>query len=50
VKEVKQEGHAFEFTQMDFEMAYAKMKDVMDLVEDLIIYVIKKLKKNVKKN
>ena len=36
--------HAFEFTQMDFEIAYAKMKDVMSLVEDLIIHIIKKVK------
>jgi asparaginyl-tRNA synthetase len=40
--------HAFEFTQMDFEMAYAKMKDVMDLVEDLVIHVIKKVKEECK--
>ena len=40
--------HAFEFTQMDFEIAYAKMKDVMDLVEDLIIHVIKKVKEECK--
>jgi len=36
--------HAFEFTQMDFEIAYAKMKDVMRLVEDLVIHVIKTVK------
>ena len=40
--------HAFEFTQMDFEIAYAKMKDVMDLVEDLVIHLIKKVKEECK--
>ncbi len=51
--------HLFEFTQMDFEIAYAKMKDIMDLVEDLIIKVfetvvkereeeLKKLKREIK--
>ena len=40
--------HAFEFTQMDFEIAYAKMNDVMSLVEDLIIHIIKKVKEECK--
>jgi len=33
---------------MDFEIAYAKMKDVMDLVEDLVIHLIKKVKEECK--
>lgn len=44
-KEKNETGkHAFEFTQMDFEIAYAKMKDVMNLVEDLVIHIIKTVK------
>jgi asparaginyl-tRNA synthetase len=35
--------HLFEFTQLDFEIAYGDMNFVMDLVEDMIIYVINKL-------
>ncbi|OYT42818.1 MAG: asparagine synthetase [Candidatus Aenigmarchaeota archaeon ex4484_224] len=37
--------HLFEFTQMDFEIAYAKMKNVFKLVEDLVVYTIKQVKK-----
>ncbi|MGC8932584.1 MAG: asparagine synthetase A [Candidatus Methanodesulfokora sp.] len=36
--------HLFEFTQMDFEMAGAGMRDVFSLVEDLIIHIIKAVK------
>ncbi|OYT31118.1 MAG: asparagine synthetase [Thermofilum sp. ex4484_79] len=36
--------HLFEFTQMDFEIARATMKDVMSLVEDLIIHVFRTVK------
>ena len=36
--------HLFEFTQMDFEMAHATMKDVMSLVEDLVIYTLKRVR------
>lgn len=32
--------HLFEFTQMDFEIAYGSMKDVMTLVEDLLVEVL----------
>ncbi len=37
----KTKRHVFEFTQMDFEIAYAKMRDVMNLVEELVIHIIK---------
>ncbi len=37
--------HLFEFTQMDFEMAYAKMEDIFKLVEGLVVYTIKRVKK-----
>ena len=44
-KEKKSTGkHLFEFTQMDFEMAYATMDDIMELVEDMVITVIKTVK------
>ncbi len=33
--------HLFEFTQMDFEVAYGTMKQIMSLVEDLVIETIK---------
>lgn len=36
--------HLFEFTQMDFEIAGAEMKDIFSLVEDLIIHIIKTVK------
>ena len=39
----KTRKHLFEFTQMDFEIAYASMYDVMDLVEDLVVEVLKKV-------
>lgn len=35
--------HLFEFTQMDFEIAYANMDQVMSLVEDLLIHVLRKV-------
>ena len=48
-KEKNETGrHALEFTQMDFEIAYAKMKDVMNLVEDLVIHIIKTVKEECK--
>ena len=37
--------HAFEFTQLDFEIEEARMKDVMSLVEELFVGLIKYLKK-----
>jgi asparaginyl-tRNA synthetase len=37
--------HAFEFVQLDFEMANGKMNDIFDLVEDVIISVIKTVSK-----
>jgi asparaginyl-tRNA synthetase len=37
--------HAYEFTQLDFEIRYASSKDVMAHVEDIIIGLIKSLKK-----
>jgi len=37
--------HAFEFTQLDFEIEGAKMSDVMNLVEELYVGLIKHLKK-----
>lgn len=36
--------HLFEFTQMDFEIAGAEMRDVFSLVEDLIIHIIRTVK------
>ncbi len=33
--------HLFEFTQMDFEVAYGTMEQIMSLVEDLVIEAIK---------
>ncbi|HIE23903.1 MAG TPA: asparagine synthetase [Candidatus Korarchaeota archaeon] len=36
--------HLFEFTQMDFEVAYGTMEQIMSLVEDLIIETIKAVK------
>lgn len=38
--------HAYEFTQLDFEIAYGKMKDVFNLVEDLIIESLRYIKEN----
>ena len=37
--------HLFEFTQMDFEIRHAKMNDVFELVEDLVVETIKEIKK-----
>lgn len=37
--------HAYEFTQLDFEMRYASSKDVMTLVEEVMVGLIKNLKK-----
>ncbi len=36
--------HLFEFTQMDFEVAYGTMEQIMSLVEDLVIETIKTVK------
>lgn len=41
--------HLFEFTQLDIEVKDAKREDVMDLCEELLISVIKSVKKNCKK-
>jgi len=41
--------HLFEFTQLDLEVKDAKREDVMKLCEELLISVIKSLKKNCKK-
>ena len=37
--------HAYEFTQLDFEMAYASMDDVMSLIEGLISGLFKEARK-----
>ncbi len=37
--------HLFEFTQMDFEMSKAEMKDAMDLIEELVVESIKAVTK-----
>ncbi|MGC8993667.1 MAG: asparagine synthetase A [Candidatus Aenigmatarchaeota archaeon] len=37
--------HLIEFTQMDFEVAYASMEDIMRLTEELIIKIFRKVKK-----
>ena len=43
-EEKKDSGrHLFEFTQMDFEVAYASMFDIMNLVEDLLIHILWKV-------
>jgi len=41
--------HLFEFTQLDLEIKNAKREDVMKLCEELLISVIKSVKKNCKK-
>ena len=41
--------HLFEFTQLDLEVKNAKREDVMKLCEELLISVIKSVKKNCKK-
>ena len=38
--------HLFEFMQMDFEIAFASMRDVMKLTEKLVSFVIKEVKKH----
>ncbi|RLE73951.1 MAG: asparagine synthetase [Thermoprotei archaeon] len=35
--------HLFEFTQMDFEIAYGSMKEVMSLTEDLVCEIISRV-------
>lgn len=42
--------HLFEFTQMDFEVAYGTMDQIMSLVEDLIIETIKTIKRERKED
>lgn len=37
--------HLFEFTQLDFEVVHASMRDIMKLVEEMIVDVIRKVKK-----
>jgi len=41
--------HLFEFTQLDLEIKDAKREDIMSLCEELLISVIKSVKKNCKK-
>lgn len=41
--------HIYEFSQLDFEIRDATSKDVMNLVEDAIIYLVTNLKKDMKK-
>ncbi len=38
--------HAFEFTQVDFEIAHAKKEDVFSLMEDLLVRIIKRVQKD----
>jgi len=40
--------HAYEFTQLDFEIAYAKMKDIFRLVEDILVEVLEFVKHHYK--
>ncbi|MEM2121853.1 MAG: asparagine synthetase A [Candidatus Woesearchaeota archaeon] len=40
--------HCFEFSQVDFEIAYGRMKDVFKLMESFLVRVIKKVKKECK--
>jgi len=42
--------HLFEFTQLDLEVKNAKRENVMDLCEELLISVIKYVKKNCKQD
>jgi len=44
IENLKTKRHLCEFTQLDVEWAFASMEDVMDLAEDLIIFVLKKIK------
>ncbi|OAA32533.1 tRNA synthetase class II (D K and N) [Kosmotoga arenicorallina S304] len=41
--------HLFEFTQIDLEMKEAKREEVMDLIENLLVYVISGVKQSCKK-
>lgn len=41
--------HLFEFTQLDLEIKDAKIEDIMKLCEELLISIIKSIKKNYKK-
>ncbi len=36
--------HAYEFTQLDFEIAYGTMDDVMSLIEDMIVGLFRELR------
>ncbi|MEM1988650.1 MAG: amino acid--tRNA ligase-related protein [Candidatus Woesearchaeota archaeon] len=38
--------HCFEFSQVDFEIAYAKREDVFDLIEEFMVTLITKLNKD----
>lgn len=45
----KTKRHLFEFTQLDLEVKDAKREDVIKLCEEMIIYLIKSIKKDCKK-
>ncbi len=38
--------HAYEFTQLDFEVAHAKMRDIMNLVEDILVETLEFIRYN----
>jgi asparaginyl-tRNA synthetase len=42
--------HLFEFTQLDIEVKKAKREEIMKLCEEMIIYLIKKIKKECKED
>lgn len=48
IENIKTRRHLCEFTQLDIEWAFASMEDVMSLAEDLIIFILKKLKEKYK--
>lgn len=41
--------HAYEFTQLDFEVAHAKMKDIFKLVEEILVKTLKFIKEGYEK-
>lgn len=48
LEKLKTNRHSYEFTQLDFEIAYGKCRDVFKLVEEMIIETLKYIKKDVK--
>ena len=44
IENLKTKRHLCEFTQLDIEWAFASMEDIMSLAEDLIIFILKRIK------